>query len=153
MQYLRLERIVMRDEGFRDRAYLDTSSPPVPTIGYGTTNILGRPVQIGDTITPTHARRLLRADLYQALVDAQALFERFDEMSAVRQEILTMMAYNLGRTRLSRFVRLRAAADELRYDLMAEEMMNSMWFFQVGERSRRLVDAMRHGEYRFGEDQ
>jgi len=132
----------MDDEGYRATPYLDTVN--VATTGYGATHILGKPVQMDDPdISPQNARQLLRMDLYGALVDAQALFSRFDEMDSVRQEVLANMAYNMGRSGLGRFKRMIAAAEKLDYDLMSVEMQDSRWFNQTGKRAVRLVEQMR----------
>lgn len=144
MNYHRLEAAIMEDEGFRSKPYLDTEG--VPTIGYGCTNILGQPVTM-DTprITPANARVLLRAAIFEALIDAETLFPRLAEMPWVRQEVIVNMAYNLGRYRLSRFTKLRRAAEALDYTEMARQMEDSRWYNQVGLRAVRLVRQMETG--------
>ena len=145
MNYTALQQQVMSDEGFRAKPYLDTVG--IATVGYGSIRILGRDVQLYDPdITPDNARQLLRADLYGALVDAQALFSRFDEMDGVRQGVLANMAYNLGRHRLGKFKRMIDAAEKLDYVLMSEEMVLSKWYLQVGNRGVRLANEMKTGE-------
>ena len=139
-----LEIAVMKDEGFRASPYLD--SVGVPTIGYGTTVIMGKKVTMDDpTITPQDARHLLRADLYGAAIDAQDLFWNFATMNDVRQEVLVNMTYNLGKRGLAGFKKMLAAAESLDYDTMAEEMTDSKWYGQVGKRAVRLVNEMRFG--------
>ena len=146
MNLHRLETRVMRDEGYRGNAYLDSAG--IPTIGYGSTRLPGfGPVKLGDNITPDDAKTLLRGDLWGAILDAENLFPRFHEMNSVRQEVLANMAYNLGRSRLARFTRMRAAADDLDYQQMAEEMVDSNWYRQVKTRAQRLVVAMRTGDW------
>jgi len=146
VDFSRLETSVMTDEGFEARPYLDTTD--TPTIGYGTTSILGEPVTLdAQTMTPTIARQLLRSDLYRALVDAQAVFSRFDAMGPVRQEVLCNMAYNLGRRRLAGFKKMIRAAEDLDYANMAHEMVDSNWYLQVGHRAVRLAGQMRAGTY------
>lgn len=145
MNFSRLETCVMRDEGFRARPYLDTQN--IPTIGYGAVNVLGKPVTIHDpAITVQQARTLLRASLYGALIDAQVLFRRFDEMNAVRQECLVNFVFNLGRYRANRFKKLIQAAEDLDYEEMAEQMRQSDWYYQVKSRAVRLINQMRTGE-------
>jgi lysozyme len=80
-------------------------------------------------------------------MDAQSLFTRFDDMNHVRQEVLVNMAYNLGKTRLSGFVKMIEAAETLNYFDMAQQMKDSKWFRQVGQRSMRLYYAMLNGEW------
>jgi len=146
MNYSRLESRVCLDEGFRAAPYLDTVN--VATIGYGTTRILGKPVTLNDpAMTEPQARQILRQDLFSACIDAQSLFTRFDELNSVRQEILANMAYNLGKTGLSRFTKMLAAAETLDYAEMADQMRDSKWFDQVGQRGLRLYFAMVSGEW------
>lgn len=146
MKYSRLESRVCLDEGFRAEPYLDTVG--VATIGYGTTKINGKPVTLNDKpIEEPIARHILCGDLYQACKDAQALFVRFDDMDDVRQEVLVNLAYNLGRARLSGFVKLIQAAETLNYTEMAAQMRDSKWFDQVGQRGLRLYYAMLKGEW------
>ena len=146
MNYARLESRVCMDEGYRAEPYIDTVG--VATIGYGTTRILDRPVTLNDPpITEKVARQILREDLFTACMDAQALFSRFDEMDHVRQEVLANLAYNLGKGRLSGFVKMIRAAETLDYAEMAKEMRASKWFNQVGQRGLRLFYAMRDGAW------
>lgn len=144
MIFSRLESRVRMDEGFMESPYLDTEN--VPTIGYGTTRILGKAVSMNDPdITEANARQLLRCDLFTACLDAQDIFLRLNEMNDVRQEVLVNLSYNIGHSRLSRFVKLIAAAGELDYETMAAEMKDSKWFKQVGQRALRLCYAMQNG--------
>lgn len=136
----------MQDEGFRARPYLDTEG--VPTIGYGSTRLLGRPVQMDDpAITADAARQQMRADLFAAILDAEHIFLRFHEMNSVRQEVLANMAYNLGRHRLEGFRKMRQAAETLDFEEIAWQMVDSKWYEQVGKRAERLVAAMKHGDW------
>lgn len=124
--------------------YID--SVGVATIGYGTTRVLDKPVTLNDAaMTESVARQVLRQDLFTACKDAQALFSRFNEMDDVRQEVLANLAYNLGKPRLSGFTKLIEAAEDLDYLNMAEEMRDSRWFKQVGQRGLRLYYAMQKG--------
>jgi len=146
MNYQRLDSRICLDEGFRAEPYLDTVG--VATIGYGTTRIFGSPVTLSDeSISEANAREVMRAELFLSCMDAQSLFTRFDDMNHVRQEVLVNMAYNLGKTRLSGFVKMIEAAETLSYFDMAIQMKDSKWFRQVGQRSMRLYYAMLNGEW------
>lgn len=146
MNYARLESRVCLDEGYKSMPYLDTVG--VPTIGYGTTAILGEPVTMDHpAITESVARQILRQDLYAACMDAQSLIGRFDDLDQVRQEVMANMAYNLGKTRLSGFIKLLAALNNLDYEAAAREMESSKWYEQVKVRAWRLAAAMRAGEW------
>jgi lysozyme len=146
MIYARLESRICADEGFRAMPYLDTVG--VPTIGYGTTSILGVAVSLRHpAITDDVARQILRQDLYTACMDAQALLKRFDDLNHVRQEVLVNMAFNLGKTRLGKFTGLIKALDSLDYSDAAQHMIDSRWYRQVKTRAERLVAAMRTGSW------
>ena len=145
MNYNRLESRILADEGFRANPYLDSVGRP--TIGYGTTRLLGGPVTLTTPpISEPDARQYARSDIFVALLTARALFPRLENMNHVRQEVLVNMAYNLGQTRLAGFKRLRAAIQRLDYQAAADEMHDSRWFHQVGKRSSRLVRQMRTGK-------
>lgn len=145
MNFKTLEIAVMKDEGFRAEPYLD--SVGVPTIGYGTTVIMGKKVTLDDpVINPKDARHLLRADLYGAAIDAQDLFWNFATMNDVRQGVLVNMVYNLGKRGLAGFIKMLAAAEVLDYSVMADEMTDSKWYRQVGKRGVRLANEMRFGQ-------
>jgi len=147
MNYTRLDSRICLDEGFRAEPYLDTVG--VATIGYGTIRYPGAiPVTLNDSqITEPVARELMRGELFLSCMDAQSLFTRFDDMNHVRQEVLVNMAYNLGKTRLGGFERMISAGETLNYYQMAQEMKNSKWYKQVGQRSVRLYYAMLNGEW------
>lgn len=68
-------------------------------------------------------------------------------LGAVRQAVITDMAFNLGWPKFALFKRMRAALDARDYKLAASEMMDSNWYKQVGTRSKRLVGMMRSGEW------
>ena len=145
MNLKRLETRVIQDEGYSSKPYRD--SVGVLTIGYGTTRWIGREVMPADKVLPADARRFLRADLYGAILDAQKIFPRFEEMNSVRQEVLANMTYNLGPNRLAGFKKMIAALDDLDYKTAAREMIDAKWFKQVGGRGQRLVAAMRTGDW------
>ena len=146
LDFARLEIRVADDEGFRAHAYQDTVG--VWTIGYGSTRINGEPVtETTPAISEPDARRLLRADLYNALITCQAIYENYDQLSPARQEVLANMAYNLGAAGLSRFKRMNEAVR--RHDILAwcAEMRASKWWNQVGNRAPRLQAAVRAGQW------
>ena len=147
MKFQRLESRICLDEGFRAEPYLDTVG--VATIGYGSIRYPGNvTVTLNDnSITEPVARELMRAELYLSCIIAQTLFSRFNDMNHVRQEVLANMAYNLGEPRLSGFERMISAGETLNYYQMAQEMKNSKWYKQVGQRSVRLYYAMLNGEW------
>jgi lysozyme len=78
-----------------------------------------------------------------AYSDACALFLNLGSQPTNVQRVCVNMAFNLGRTRLSRFKKMITAVNEGKYAKAADEMIDSKWYGQVGNRSRELVELMR----------
>ena len=88
---------------------------------------------------------LLRNDI----VEVTAQLERFDWFRAlgpVRRKVLIDMCFNLGIQGLLGFKQMIEALKRGDYETAADEMVNSRWYRQVGERGRRLERMMRTGE-------
>lgn len=141
----RLEDRVALDEGFSSSPYQDDFD--IWTIGLGSTMLYGKPVT-GNTmpISMVQAVDAMRARLFIAIKDAQSLFE-MDSKQDVRWEVLSNMSYNLGRTRLSKFVKLIAAVEAKKWHQAAMEIEDSRYFRQVGNRGIRMRNAMDYGHW------
>ncbi len=136
MNKTRVAERLQADEDFRAHAYQDTEG--VWTIGYG--------LNLQEwTISQELAERFLFDGIRTAEVDARLLFPTFDELTDARQEVLVNMAYNLGRSRLGKFVNTRRAIAEADWQWAAEEMLDSKWAKQVKGRALRLAEIMRAG--------
>lgn len=97
-------------------------------------------------ITKDEARYLLTNDIQGALGTALSLVPVFFSLSDVRQRVIVDMAFNLGRARLERFIDFLVAVNAGDWNAAADEMKDSKWYAQVGERGRRLEEMMRTGE-------
>lgn len=88
-------RFIAMFEGLRLEAYLDAVN--IPTIGYGSTYIFGRPVKLGDKITRQQAIEALtdyiRRD-YEALAATEPYFT---SLTANQQIALLSFVYNVGK--------------------------------------------------------
>lgn len=65
-------------------------------------------------------------------------------LSQARRDVLIDMMFNMGAPRLSQFHRMWAAVREERWADAAEEMLDSRWAEQVGDRAVRLAKMMEH---------
>ena len=72
-------------------------------------------------------------------------FPFFQAMSVNRKAVLIDMAYNLGEAGIDQFARMLAWLDKGDYDSAADEMLNSEWRQQVGERAVSDAELMRRG--------
>ena len=137
MSYLDiLEGQLTIDEGKRDKMYLDSEG--IPTIGIGH-NLRDRP------ISSRAIRVIFEDDMQVAEGDAKRLIPGFDALSDARKAVMVNMAFNMGYARLSGFKNTLAHINAGRFSEAADEMLNSTWAKQVGQRAVRLADAMRKG--------
>lgn len=80
-----------------------------------------------------------------ALKDAKILFPNFASLPEVVKIALADMAFNLGRGRLSSFVKMRRAISKLDYQAAAMEALDSIWAKDVGSRAYRIAHAIESG--------
>ncbi|MCH2037740.1 MAG: glycoside hydrolase family protein [Rickettsiales bacterium] len=131
-----VKKQLKRHEGLRLKPYKCTADKL--TIGYGR--------NLDDVgITEKEADKLLDHDIDRSIDDTRALFPDFDELSEIRQAVLVNMMFNLGKTRLSKFVKMRDAIEDHDYNRAAKEMLDSKWADQVGNRAVELAELMRGG--------
>ncbi len=98
-------------------------------------------------LTNDDIEKLFEQDKKTAEADARKYMgEAYDNLSSDAQEVLTNMAFNLGYGGLSGFKNMREALLNQDYQRAAEEMIDSKWYNQTGNRSRELVDIMRNAD-------
>jgi len=130
-----LAKELKRDEGFREQVY--TCSAGKQTIGFG------HNLEDG-TFPEIIAEKLLHFDMGQTIRDCERLVWFYD-LNGVRKRVIINMAFNLGITRLSGFKKMIQAIEAGDWNGAADEMENSKWFGQVGDRAVRLCRLMREG--------
>lgn len=123
-----------------ERLYLYKDSQGIYTIGVGH-NIQEK------GISKRASRVILQDDIDEVFNDVRNL-DYFAALDPVRQLVVADMVFNLGLTKFIRFVKLNAALAIHDYTLAAHEMIDSKWFRQTGRRARKLVRAMRTGEWK-----
>lgn len=90
---------------------------------------------------------MLANDVTEAIGDCRRLFRNFDSLREERQEVLVNMMFNLGYVKLSGFKKLIAAVMAGDWREASEQMLDSKWADQVGDRADRLATAMRKGSW------
>jgi GH24 family phage-related lysozyme (muramidase) len=149
-----IKPMLIKHEGKRSKMYLDSKG--IPTIGVGFN--LKRPdaksllksvgaeyssVMNGQELTEQQIDALLNITIKEAQQIAESNFSTFNEQPNDVKAVLVDMAFNLGPTRLAGFVKLKAAIDGKDYARAAQEMQNSQWYSQVGNRSKELVSIIK----------
>lgn len=143
-------------EGLRLEAYVDpqkSSSQKLYAIGYGTLldnkttlhnrlRILGldrnKLISKEQKITKDQAQFLLREEIKDSIHHVKRLYPNFDTLPYTLKLILVDMSYNLG-PKLNDFVNMRKAILQNDFVLVAHEMKDSLWYTQVGKRSKHHV--------------
>ncbi len=122
--------LIKQNEGFRGMPYDDPLG--FPTIGYGTKL----------PIDEEEAELLLKKRLNDVRLELESRVDFFDDLPQTIQEVLLDMAYNMGVPRLFTFKRMWQAVRDRDWERMADEMVDSLWYQQVGRRARKLVAAV-----------
>lgn len=130
-----------RDEGVRAQCYQDTEG--LWTIGVGR---LIDPSHPSSGLTDDEIDYLLSNDIERVEKQLEKRFRWFKDLDDARQYVLLQMCFNLGITRLSKFVRMLSHMERGDFESAAIEQERSKWFKQVGKRAERLQAVMRTGD-------
>ncbi|WP_444931567.1 glycoside hydrolase family protein [Microbulbifer sp. SSSA002] len=105
------------------------------TIGVGR-NLSDRGVSYDEALI------LLRNDIDFYFGEVSEKLDFFNSLSMKRKAVLVNMAFNLGVAGLMGFKNMLAAIAAGDYEQAAEEMLNSLWAKQVGNRAIELSKTM-----------
>ena len=129
---------VKTHEGLELKPYLDSSAVGVLTIGYGR-NLEDR------GITKEEAEMLLLNDLETSTKEAKK-FEFYENLTSNnRRDVIVEMIFNMGLTRFKKFKKTIKAIENKDFASAADEMLNSKWAGQVGQRAITLSNKFRAG--------
>ena len=145
-----LREMLKRHEGLRLKPYRDTQG--YLTIGYGW-NLDANPLpadyaaclRVTGAITEAMADHLLTISIDTAERNCKAMFPKFHEFSEVRKAALIDFFFNLGIGKVLTFKKALAAILDGDWDRAADEMQDSLWFSQVGDRGPEIVGMVRTG--------
>ena len=126
-------------EGLRIKPY--KCSAGKLTIGYGR--------NLDDNgISPDEAEYMFNNDFNKAYEDMLRLLKAnsidANSLSDCRLFVLTDMMFNLGYVRLSGFKKLFQALKNQDYMAASNEMKDSNWYRQTGNRAKKLCDMMKN---------
>lgn len=133
------------DEGVKYEIYLDHLG--YKTFGVGHLVTQDDPewtMAVGDEISEARVWNAFEKDLDNAIWDCEMLYglSRFKSWPGEVQEILVNMMFNLGRTRLAKFVKFQAALNAQDWKRAAKEGRDSLWYHQVKNRAERLMSRL-----------
>jgi lysozyme len=122
------------DEGCKLKPYYCTAGKL--TIGVGR--------NLEDTgITRAEAQFMLEGDIVRLMKELDELFPEWRDLSETRQMVVLNMCFNMGTFGFLNFKRTIAYMRAEEFSKAADEMLRSQWADQVGDRAKRLSDAMR----------
>ena len=127
-----------RHEGNKKYPYIDTVGKTSIGIGRNLTD---------KGLRPTEIDLMYQNDVHDAEDDARALLgdSVFELLTDNRKAVIVNMAFNLGITRLRKFVIMLKAIKEGRNLDVASAMLSSKWAEQVGVRATELARLWREG--------
>ena len=128
------------DEGVKYEIYKDHLG--YPTFGIGhliTENDPEHGEPDGKEISEDRVNEIFETDVAKFVIEAKILFPDLDDLPDVAQQVIVNMAFNMGRPRLSKFKNFIAGVNDRDWTRAAEEMMDSRWATQVGDRAIRPV--------------
>lgn len=140
----RLRQQLEIDEGCKYVIYLDHLNLPTHGIGHLILESdleYGQPV--GTSVSEDRVIECFEKDLESVQKDCYRLYDDFDDLPETVQEIIANMLFNMGLGRMKAFKGMKRNVDARQWDKAADEMVDSRWYNQVGERSKRLVERMR----------
>ena len=131
------------DEGVKYEIYNDHLGYPTFGIGHlvvESDEEHGKPV--GPPVSEERVNELFDKDIQVTLDECTVLYDNFYTLPEEALLIIANMMFNLGRPRLSKFVRMRENVNKGDWKAAASEMRNSKWYDQVTKRAQRLIDRM-----------
>lgn len=151
------------EEGFRDRPYLDSEGYPTVGIGFLLARTKCTPAELKkyyDFTLPLPAAEAWLTDIVEDLIEQVAGNERIHPaykacansgaLSAMlnpRTAVLISMAYQMGIVGLAQFTTTLGYVGVGRFDLASHYMLKSKWAKQTPNRAKRHAEQMKTGKW------
>lgn len=139
-----LEDNIRKHEGVRREPYKDSLGNLTTGIGHLITD--EDPDWVQDRLDSKQLNQLFQKDLEEAIHLFENIFseDAIDAMSEPRKAALINMCFNLG-SRIKQFTNMIEAVEMQDYEEAGNEMLNSLWAEQVGDRANELARTMARG--------
>lgn len=128
---------IKRHEGVELKPYLDTVGKM--TIG------IGRNLH-DNGITMREAEFLLMNDIEVIMKEAKT-YPWYSGLDDTRKCVILNMLFNMGKPRFDKFVKFQAAVADGDWQKASDEMLDSRWAKQVGNRAVELSKQMNKGTW------
>lgn len=127
-----------RDEGFRNKIYIDTTNHASAGVGRNLTDKGLRDDEI---------ELMLTNDIAEASHELDRMCSFWVNLPEPAARGLLNCMFNLGAPRLLGFKKMLAALEAHNWDAAAQEAMQSSWSAQVGSRAQRVADLFLSCKY------
>lgn len=134
----RLLEMLIRHEGVRNKPYRDSTGNLTIGVGHNL-DVKG--------ISQAAIDQILKDDITDTRRGLSSIFSWFNSLDPVRQDVLVDMAFNLGVGGVLAFRKMLAAVKAGEWAIAADEMLDSKWAIQVGNRAKELAQMMEEGSY------
>lgn len=131
------------DEGCVYSVYLDHLNLPTVGIGHLVTEWdeeYEKPV--GTEVSEDRVNELFDKDVQVTINECKVLFDDFDELPEEGQQIIANLMFNMGRPRLSKFVKFREAVRNRDWVEAGNQLKDSRYYTQVTTRADRLIKRL-----------
>ena len=110
---------------------------------------IGRNVDVngGLGLSDDEVRYLLENDIARVIKELSSEYRWFADLDDVRKDAMIDISFNLGATRLRKFVLALEAMSTADYQTASEEFLDSDWSRTVKGRSVELASMIETGEY------
>ena len=143
-KFLSLKKKIKKNEGFRNKPYLDSLGNP--TIGYGHLITKKEKKIFQDKFSKKFLSNLFDKDFKKALTDYKKNFN-YKKHSKEKKEVLIEMIFQLGIKKQKKFVKMNKHMQNNDMFLAALEMKNSLWYKQTPKRVDGLINLLLKKEY------
>ena len=140
MNLEQLQQELAIDEGCKLEIYLDHLGYKTVGIGHLITEddeLYG--FEVGTTVSQEHVDELFHEDIQRTVRDCELLYSDFNELPEEAQLCIANMYFQLGRPRLSKFRKMKAAVDKRDWAEASRQMLDSRWAKQTPNRAMRLA--------------
>tara|TARA_R110000787_G_scaffold90427_1_gene190947 strand:+ start:217 stop:660 length:444 start_codon:yes stop_codon:yes gene_type:complete len=138
-----LKKQLIEDEGCKYEIYLDHLG--YKTFGIGHLCKATDPendLDVGSEVSKERVDECFLNDIEKVIEDCIILYDDFYTLPDEAQLIVANMMFNLGRPRLTNFIRMRKAVNEGNFAEAKMQMLDSKWAKQVPNRAKRLSERM-----------
>ena len=140
-----MEELIM-DEGYKYEIYLDHLGYPTLGVGHLITEkdeVYGQ--EVGTVVHDERIKECLQNDIDIVCKELNDKMSWWRGLNDNHRRVMANMCFNLGYPRLSGFKNFLSAMKDENWKKAAEEMMDSRWATQVGDRAKRLRDRVLQG--------